>query len=372
MKMGTIGRRLRGSRATVDVVLIVGIAVVIVVLISLFDVFERFMEWSKGHEGWEIDKILLMIALLSVALAVFSWRRWRETLREMTQRRHYAGQLEALQEVGLEITSQLDLESLLYAIVSQSMRLLGDTTGGLYLYRPDEDVIERVVSAGPQAPPVGLVLHRGEGLSGKVWETGESLIVDNYSRWEGQANLPELRARAYGAALGVPIKGEEFLGVLAVSTPPGSTRTFTRADAELLSLFATQAAIAIHNAGLYEAETLRAEAFERANEELQRMQEALVKAERMSAMHQVVVTVCHEINNPLTAVLGYAQWLLSRGDVRSPKIREALELIEEAAVRIRDVVRKLDRLEDRPVPYMSGTMMIDLHNEGETGDESSQ
>lgn len=71
-------------------------------------------------------------------------------------------------------------------------------------------------------------------------------------------------------------------------------------------------------------------------------------------------------------MLGYAQWLLSRGDVRSPKMKEALELIEEAAVRIRDVVRKLDRLEDRPVPYMSGTMMIDLHNEGETGDESSQ
>ena len=95
--------------------------------------------------------------------------------------------------------------------------------------------------------------------------------------------------------------------------------------------------------------------------ERKRAEEVTVRAERLTAMRQIVVTVCHEINNPLTAVLGYAQWLQTREGPLPSGIRDALERIEIGAKSIGNVVRKLYDIEDRPVPYAGGTTMIDIN-----------
>jgi PAS domain S-box-containing protein len=187
--------------------------------------------------------------LLGIAADVTEHKRTEEALRRRT------AQLEALREVGLEITAQLELDALLHSIVSRSIELLQGTEGGLYLYRPERDILEWTVAIGPHTALVGSILHRGEGLSGKIWETGEPLIVDDYQIWEGRADIYD--GYLFRATVGVPIRwGEEFLGVLNVLAD--IPRAFTSADAELLSSFATQAAIALRNAHLYEAERKRA------------------------------------------------------------------------------------------------------------------
>ncbi len=170
-------------------------------------------------------------------------------LCEMAHQR--AIQLDALREVGLKITAQLDLDILLDSIASQALELLGGLAGGLYLYRPERDVLELVTSVGPKRDlaPLGVTLRRGEGLSGKVWATGKPLIVDNYQDWEGRA--PQYEGQPVETVVGAPIRwGDEFLGVLF--TDGEASRPYTSSDAELLSLFASQAAIAIRNARLYE------------------------------------------------------------------------------------------------------------------------
>ena len=170
-------------------------------------------------------------------------KRAEEEIRQRT------AQLEALRQVGLELTAELDLDSLLHSIVSQAVELVGGTAGGLYLYRPDLDVLVWVMAVGPHLVPVESVLQRGEGLSGRVWETSEPLIVDDYQQWEGRATAYE--GYPWTAVVGVPVRwGEKFLGVLNVLADP--PHTFSPADAELLGLFATQAAIAIRNACFFE------------------------------------------------------------------------------------------------------------------------
>ena len=186
-----------------------------------------------------------IIGLTTAALDITERKRAEEEIRQRTT------QLEALRQVGLELTAQLDLDTLLHSIASQAIELLGGTSGGLYFYRLDKEVLERVVSIDLYASLSGTVLHRGEGLSGKVWETGEPLIVDDYHHWEGRA--AGFEDYSFTAVVGVPVRwGEEFLGVLEVMAEP--PRTFSPADADLLSLFASQAAIAIQNARLFEAE----------------------------------------------------------------------------------------------------------------------
>ena len=106
--------------------------------------------------------------------------------------------------------------------------------------------------------------------------------------------------------------------------------------------------------------------------QLQDTQHALVQVGRLAAMDQIGVTVRHEINNPLTGVLGNAQWLLTTDRTLSAESREVLQEVFTAALRIRDVVRRLDEIEDRPVPYVGRTMMIDLHGKEEPDDRGTE
>ena len=165
--------------------------------------------------------------------------------------RKRTAQLEALQQVGLEVAVELDLDTLLHSIVSQAIQLVGGISGGLYLYRPDRDVLEWAVVVGPNLAPVGSCLRRGEGLSGKIWQTGQPLMVDDYQHWAGRAAI--YAGYPIAATVGVPVRsGSEFLGVLNVAAD--APCLFSSADAELLSLFAAQAAIAIKNARLFQSE----------------------------------------------------------------------------------------------------------------------
>ncbi len=169
--------------------------------------------------------------------------------------RQRAAQLAALREIGLELSAQLDLDALLRSIVSRAVDLLKGNTGALYLHRPEREVLECVISVGDGAQPVGHTLRYGEGLSGRVWQSRAPIVVDDYGRWEGRIAAFEQYGR--GAVVSVPITlGDVFLGVIDVeSTVP---RSLAPADADLLSLFAGQAAIAIRNVRLYEAARRRA------------------------------------------------------------------------------------------------------------------
>jgi PAS domain S-box-containing protein/putative nucleotidyltransferase with HDIG domain len=176
-------------------------------------------------------------------------KRAEEALQQRT------AQLEALRQMGLELASELDLDALLRSIVSRAIELLGGVSGGIDLYRPERDLLEWTAAIGPNMTPPGAVIHRGEGVSGRVWATGEPLIVDDYQHWEGRAASWE--GYSITVVVGAPVRwGGEFLGSLIVYADP--PRTFSPADAELLSLFATQAAIAIRNARLYEETRRRA------------------------------------------------------------------------------------------------------------------
>ena len=179
------------------------------------------------------------------AIAIENARLYEET-------RQRTAQLEALREMGLELTAELNLDDLLHSIVSRAIDLVGGNKGGLDIYRPDRDVLEFAVHTGIDPMPSKTIFRRGEGLSGTVWESGEALIVDDYQRWVGRAALWD-EYLGHSAIVGVPVHwGGEFLGVLEVMADP--SRAFSPADADLLSLFATQAAIAIANARLFEAE----------------------------------------------------------------------------------------------------------------------
>jgi PAS domain S-box-containing protein len=159
-------------------------------------------------------------------------------------------QLEALRASSLELAAELDLDDLLHSIVSRAAALLGTMGGTLDIYRPEQDVLEFIVQVGLDAIPSQTTFRRGEGLVGRVWQNEAPVIVDDYQRWEGRAATWSDYLGS-SALVGVPVRwGTTFLGVLTVIAAP--SRTFSASDADLLRLFAAQAAIAIRNIRLYE------------------------------------------------------------------------------------------------------------------------
>ena len=90
----------------------------------------------------------------------------------------------------------------------------------------------------------------------------------------------------------------------------------------------------------------------------------LIAKERLAAVQQTAVTVNHEINNPLTAILGNVQLLLMKKKDLDPELIAKLKTVEEAALKIKDVTQKLLRVTSaRSVEYAEGTSMLDLSDD---------
>ncbi len=87
----------------------------------------------------------------------------------------------------------------------------------------------------------------------------------------------------------------------------------------------------------------------------------LVKSERVAAINETAVTVNHEINNPLTAILGNTQLLLMAKDKLPEDAIAKLQTIEKSAIQIREATSKLMSIvEPVKTSYASGLDMIDI------------
>jgi two-component system sensor histidine kinase VicK len=95
------------------------------------------------------------------------------------------------------------------------------------------------------------VLKYGEGASGIVAQSGEPLMIDDYRTWSARAAVCE-EEQPFISVLSVPmISHGQVIGVIHVHHTE-ATRSFKQTDLDLLTLFASQAAIAVENAHLVE------------------------------------------------------------------------------------------------------------------------
>ena len=245
---------------------------------------------AEHQAGWiELSAFPLTAADGSVAGIIEYVKDISERIQTEQALQERGAQLEALRQMGLELASQLDLDSLLQSIVSRAVELLGGNTGGLYLYDAQRDALELAVAIGAEAEPAGTALKPGEGLAGIVWERGEAITVKDYSHWEGRTAVHG--DRGFRATVGVPVRwGAGALGVLSVlADEPG---VFSESDAELLGLFATQAAIAVHNARLFD-ETRRR------NRELAALNHVIAASVAGQGAEAILHVACRELARAL-------------------------------------------------------------------------
>ena len=227
--------------------------------------------------------------------------RLRETLEGLEQRvaerteelRMQNAELGALHETTLGVMHRFDVEELLKELLDRASELLGAGHGYIYVRSAEGEGIERRVATGIFEQDLGRRMVRGEGLAGRVWASGESLVVDDYDSWEHRADtVPPGHVRAL---LAVPLAhGSEVIGALGLARDRADERTFAAGEVERLQRFAQLASIALDNARLYAAAQAARQAADAAN----------------SAKGAFLAAMSHEIRTPMNAVIGMSGLLL--------------------------------------------------------------
>lgn len=182
-------------------------------------------------------------------------------------------------ETSLDVTTRLDLNQVLRAVMERTMDLVDAQIGEVLVYDEERGLITDFLNIGLGDAELAEEMHKaGEpptGLDGIVIGERQPYRIEDYDAWPER--LPEMPIGLIGSMIGVPIQHQDrILGSLSLART-GEGRPFSDEDERHLMLFANQAAVAIQNA--------------RQVEELRDLHEERLAAERLSAQMQTAKAV---------------------------------------------------------------------------------
>ncbi|PYR66043.1 MAG: hypothetical protein DMF88_17740 [Acidobacteria bacterium] len=208
------------------------------------------------------DEVLLRQFAAHVAVAI-------ENARLFRSERHYTETLETLAEIGREVSSILDLDVLLTRIASLTKRIIDYRTFGIFLLNDTTGDLDMKLAVRYGEEGTAKNVKLGEGLVGWAALHKEPVLVADVSKDPRYINLVE----DVRSELVIPMLiKERCIGVFDLESP--ELNAFTKENKELLTLLASQAAVAIENARLYEEVRRNEERIEKELRFAQRVQAA--------------------------------------------------------------------------------------------------
>jgi signal transduction histidine kinase len=276
------------------------------------------------------EEVALTQALAtSAAVAIRNARLHEETQLRL---RH----TETLVSVSQAIGSTLDLTEVLRRATREMVRSLGADLGAAWLRTETKDRFVPLVGYHiPKeilASAASTVVSADDPFFSQTRRQGGPLCSED-SQNDPRLATPLGRLIPHRSMLVQPIYWqEELIGGFTVVWSTAQHR-FTPDELRLAEGIALQGALAIENSRLYEG-------VKQQMAELKQTQAQLVQSTKLAAIGELAANIAHEINNPLTTVLGFASFIAERLPAEDP-MREELGLIQEEASRARDIVRDL-------------------------------
>ena len=210
------------------------------------------LEETDEVRRWTENEIELVEAVSEqVALAL-------ENARLFEEARAHAEELAVLNELGQALTVRLDVEGVLEEAYRGASRLLDTTNFFVAFYDPETDDVSFPLATEDGQRVQWRSRHIGQGLTEYIVRHREPVLIrENLTERLEEMGI-EVIGRTALSWLGVPLTvGDRVLGVMAVQSHT-TRRAYDDHDRDLLTAIASQTAIALQNARLFEQAQRRA------------------------------------------------------------------------------------------------------------------
>jgi two-component system NtrC family sensor kinase len=275
--------------------------------------------------------------------------RYQGFLFDITEKKHAEEQirrrnreLHALNAIAIAATRTFDIQETASEAMRQAMTLFDAAAASILLLEPGTATLRLCASEGLSTPAAKAESYE---LAARFWtefiapktELISASNLENLPR-EIQAAVDPGMRRVLCVAMWA--SQHEPLGLFLLSRC--EAREFTADDRGLMATMARQLAISFERTRLY-TET------KRAYQDLRNTQEQLLQSEKMSALGRMISGVAHELNNPLTAILGYAQLL--EAEALTGQAKDFLGKLYKQVQRTQKIVYNLLSFSRQHKPY---------------------
>ncbi len=228
---------------------------------------------------------------------------------------NHAEEIMVLLMTSVAMSTAPDLDVRLEAIAHHARRLMDAEGCTVFRLEPHTNLLRPLISLDPMGSQMmSACIPVGEGITGRVVQTGQGEMVNSPKRNSHTMLVMDPEEQC---VLAVPLLvSERTIGAMTVHR---RARPFVPHDLELLTMFASQAAVAIENAELYQQLKERAETLQQAYKELE---------EADKVKDEMIQNISHELRTPLTFIIGYVSLLVegSLGPL-TPQQQESLSLV---------------------------------------------
>ncbi len=255
------------------------------------------------------------------------------SLREGNERVvQHMDRLAGLYKLTLPFHSVSDITEIFSEVSRSVADLLDVEQCGLMLQDEDRNFILHMHPAHglSEAEVNSLRIHKEEVLNIYHANSGRPLVI----RAPIEGKLPQGLIGPTGNIRNMLLGWIRLQGGLAGLIRLANKRNgdFSEESARLIGIISNNISVAIENAKLYEDLRMQMQ-------ELKETQEQLVQAAKLAAIGELASNVAHEINNPLTSIMGYADLIREETDLES--IMKDIDIIGKESLRARNIVQQL-------------------------------
>lgn len=255
--------------------------------------------------GWVIGEEQATILANLLSLLAKQEAEKKELAKELLERYQ---EIDLFEDILTQLTTSLDKREIATLVLQEISQLIFSSAGMILLLNADATAFEVIAEFGKffdsdRPKP-------GKGIIGNIVESNRAELVNDVQadpRFDGQKTI-----RALVCA---PLRAKQrVVGAIAIGAH--QTEVYTAEHLKLVTIFASQTAIAIEKALLYEqscqataqfkAQTQR---LQQALDDLQLAQAQLIQSEKMSSLGQLIAGVAHEINNPVNFICGNLKYV---------------------------------------------------------------